>query len=146
RHGRAATPNLVELAGSGRTVRCLDCGGIEPRAEVQARLGVQMPPICRVCGGRHLKPMVVFFGEGLPPSAIEEAFELAAACDLMLVVGSSLQVYPAAEVPRAAVERGAPLIVVNDEPTPIDIEATVVLQGRSGEILPALESMVSAGG
>ena len=145
-HRQAGTRHLVELHGSGGTVRCLDCGAIESREEVQARLGAEMPPLCRTCGGRHLKPMVVFFGEGLPPSAIEEAFELAAACDLMLVVGSSLQVYPAAEVPRAAVERGAPLIVVNDEPTPIDIEATVVLHGRSGEILPALQSMVSAGG
>jgi NAD-dependent deacetylase len=145
-HRQAGTQHLVELHGSGRTVRCLDCGGIEPRAEVQARLGVEMPPICRVCGGRRLKPMVIFFGEGLPPSAIEEAFELARACDLMLVVGSSLQVYPAAEVPRVAVERGAPLVVVNDEPTPMDVEAEVVLQGRSGDILPALESMVTGGG
>jgi NAD-dependent deacetylase len=105
-----------------------------------------MPPICRVCGGRHLKPTVVFFGESLPPSAIEEALELARGCDLMLVVGSSLQVYPAAEVPRVAVERGAPLMVVNDEPTPMDVEATVVLLGRSGDILPALVSTVTAGG
>jgi NAD-dependent deacetylase len=141
-HRRAGTQHLVELHGSGGMVRCLDCGGIEPRAEVQARLDVEMPPICRACGGRRLKPTVVFFGEGLPPSAIEEALELASASDLMLVVGSSLQVYPAAEVPRVAVERGAPLIVVNDEPTPIDVEATVVLQGRSGDILPALRALV----
>jgi NAD-dependent deacetylase len=144
-HRAAGTEHLVELHGSGRVVRCHDCGAIEPRAEVQARLGVEMPPICRVCGGRHLKPTVVFFGEGLPPSAIEEAFELARACDMILVVGSSLQVYPAAEVPRVAVERGAPLVVVNDEPTPMDIEATVVLQGRSGEILPALQALALVG-
>ena len=105
-------------------------------------MDVEMPPICRACGGRRLKPTVVFFGESLPPSAIEEAFELARACDLMMVVGSSLQVFPAAEVPRIAVERGAPLVVVNDEPTPMDVEATVVLQGRSGEILPVLEALV----
>jgi len=145
-HRQAGTQHLVELHGSGRTVRCLDCGGIEPRAEVQARLGREMPPICRVCGQRRLKPMVIFFGESLPPSAIAEAFELARACDLMLVVGSTLQVYPAAEVPRVAVELGAPLVVVNDEPTPIDVEAAVVLQGRSGEILPALQAMITAGG
>jgi NAD-dependent deacetylase len=140
-HRAAGTQHLVELHGSGRAVRCHDCGAVEARAEVQRRLGVEMPPICRVCGGRRLKPTVTFFGEGLPPSALEEAFELARACDLILVVGSSLQVYPAAEVPRVAVERGAQLVVVNDEPTPMDIEATVVLQGRSGEILPALQAL-----
>jgi NAD-dependent deacetylase len=142
-HRQAGTQHLVELHGTGRTVRCLDCGAIEPRAEVQARLNVEMPPICRACGGHHLKPMVTFFGESLPPSAIEEAFELARACDLILVVGSTLQVYPAAEVPRVAVERGVPLVVVNAEPTPMDVEAAVVLQGRSGEILPALHEIVT---
>jgi len=141
-HRQAGTRHLVELHGSGRTVRCLECGAIESRAEVQARLHVEMPPICRACGGRRLKPTVVFFGESLPPSAMEEAFELARACDLMMVVGSSLQVFPAAEVPRVAIECGAPLVVVNDEPTPMDFEAAVVLQGRSRETLPALEALV----
>jgi NAD-dependent deacetylase len=142
-HRQAGTQHLVELHGSGGSVRCLDCGALEPRADVQARLEMEMPPVCRACGGRRLKPTVVFFGESLPPSAIEEALELASACDLMLVVGSSLQVYPAAEVPRVAVERGVPLIVVTDEPTPMDIEATAVLHGRSGEVLPALQGLVT---
>jgi len=145
-HRQAGTEHLVELHGSGRTVRCFDCGRIEPRAEVQARLDVEMPPICRVCGGTRLKPTVTFFGEALPASAIEEALELAHVCDLILVVGSTLQVYPAARVPRVAVECGAPLVVVNDEPTPMDVEAAVVLQGLSGEILAALQAIVIGGG
>jgi len=85
---------------------------------------------------------VVFFGEALPPGAMMEALRLARACDLMLVVGSSLQVYPAADVPAEAVERGAPLVIVNDEPTPLDVAAAVVIRGRSGEILPEIVKAV----
>jgi NAD-dependent deacetylase len=137
-HRDAGTRTLIELHGNGRTVRCLDCGATEPRADVQARLEHELPPRCRVCGGDHVKPDVVFFGEALPSAAMMEAFRMARACDLMLVVGSSLQVYPAADVPEVARERGAPLVIVNDEPTPMDVAATVVLRGRSGEVLPEL--------
>ncbi len=137
-HRDAGTRRLVELHGNGRTVRCLDCGAAESRPDVQARLHRELPPRCRTCGGAHLKPDVVFFGEPLPSDAMLDAFRLARQCDLMLVVGSSLQVYPAADVPQTAVERGAPLVIVNDEPTPLDVAATVVIRGRSGEALPEI--------
>jgi NAD-dependent deacetylase len=138
-HLKAGSQRLVELHGNGRTVRCLDCGASEPRSEVQARLESELPPHCRTCGGIHIKPAVVFFGESLPPAAISEAMGLARECDLMLVVGSSLGVFPAAEVPLLAAERGAPLVIVNDEPTPLDELAAVVVRGRSGEILPQIQ-------
>jgi NAD-dependent deacetylase len=93
-----------------------------------------------MCGGVHLKPTVVFFGEAMPEPATSEAFELAGSCDLMLVVGSSLVVYPAAGVPEAAAKAGAPLVIVNAEPTPLDHLAAAVLIGRAGEILPRLAS------
>jgi NAD-dependent deacetylase len=144
-HRDAGTRTLVELHGNGRTVRCIDCGATEPRPDVQARLDRELPPRCRTCGGGHIKPDVVFFGEALPSAAMMEAFRMARACDLMLVVGSSLQVYPAADVPEAALERGAPLIVVNDEPTPLDVAATVVIRGRSGEILPEIQRLTDPG-
>jgi len=137
-HRDAGTETLIELHGNGRTVRCLDCGAGEQRAAVQARLGSELPPRCPTCGGIHIKPEVVFFGEALPAAALAEAFRLARQCDLMLVVGSSLQVYPAADVPRAAVERAVPLVIVNDEPTPLDAAAAVVIRGRSGEVLPEI--------
>lgn len=140
-HRDAGTRHLVELHGNGRTVQCLDCGATEPRAEVQARLGHQLPPRCVTCGGMHLKPAVVFFGEALPPGAMAEAFRMAGECDLMLVVGSSLQVYPAADVPQEAARRGAPLVIINDEPTPLDVIATTVIRGRSGEKLPELVNL-----
>lgn len=137
-HQDAGSAHVIELHGSGRTVQCLDCGTREPRRSIQARLEVQMPPRCIVCGGIFLKPTVVMFGEAMPIRAVEEAFALARAADVMLVVGSSLVVYPAAHIPLAAVESGATLIVVNAEATPLDRLATVVIHGRSGEILPQL--------
>ena len=143
-HELAGTRRLVELHGNGRTVVCLECGASEPRAGVQARLDREMPPRCRACGGGRLKPAVVFFGEQMPVRAVREAFDLAAACDLMLVVGSSLVVYPAAEVPLAAVEAGAPLIIVNAEPTPYDELAAVVIAGKAGEVLPELKRIAAA--
>ena len=86
----------------------------------------------------HVKPDVVFFGEALPSAAMMEAFRMARECDLMLVVGSSLQVYPAADVPEVAADRNVPLVIVNDEPTPLDVAATVVVRGRAGEALPEI--------
>lgn len=145
-HRDAGTRRLIELHGNGRTVRCVDCRSAEPRVEVQARLREELPPRCRLCGGVRIKPDVVFFGEPLPAAAMTEAFQLALECDLMLVVGSSLQVYPAADVPAVARERGAPLVIVNDEPTPLDVAASVVLRGRSGEVLPEVQRLVDLAG
>lgn len=137
-HVAAGSRRVIELHGNGTTVRCIDCGAAEPRADVQARLEDEMPPRCRRCGGSHLKPAAVFFGEPLPPDAIEQAYELSRACDLMLVVGSSLVVFPAAYIPRQAAGSGAPLVIVNVEPTPLDGQAEVVIHGRSGEVLPLI--------
>jgi NAD-dependent deacetylase len=144
-HERAGTKHLVELHGNGRTVICLDCGATEPRSHVQARLEEEMPPLCRACSGARIKPAVIFFGEQMPVRAVDEAFDLAAHCDLMLVVGSSLVVYPAAEVPLAALDAGAPMVIVNAEPTPYDRLAAVVIHGQAGEILPEITRLVAAG-
>lgn len=142
-HADAGSGRVIELHGSGRRVRCLDCGAEEGRSEVQGRLDAEMPPRCRSCGGVHIKPTVVFFGEAMPVTATAAAFELARVCDLMLVVGSSLVVYPAADVPATAAEHGARLVIVNAEPTPLDDRAEVVLLGRAGEILPRLVELAS---
>ena len=142
-HQDAGTRHVIELHGSGRTVQCLDCGAREKRAEVQARLATEMPPLCRMCGGIFLKPTVVLFGEAMPIPAVQEAFALARAADVMLVVGSSLVVYPAAHIPLAAVEAGAALVVINAEPTPLDRHAEVVIRGRSGEVMPELAALMS---
>jgi NAD-dependent deacetylase len=78
----------------------------------------------------------------MPPAAVEEAYDLAGSADVMLVVGSSLVVYPAADVPLAAVRAGARLIVINAEPTPFDRLAEVVIHGRSGEVLPEIAHLI----
>lgn len=137
-HHDSGCRRVIELHGSSRTVQCLDCGTLESRAVVQARLAVQMPPLCRSCGGTFLKPTVVLFGEPMPMRAMQEAFDLARHADVMLVVGSSLVVHPAADIPLAASRSGARLIIVNAEPTPFDSLAEVVIHGRAGEILPLL--------
>ena len=143
-HQDAGSRRVIELHGSGRTVQCLDCGAVEPRADVQARPGEEMPPLCKTCGGIFLKPTVVLFGEAMPIPAVQDAFALARAADVMLVVGSSLVVYPAAHIPLAAVESGAALIVINAEPTPLDRFAEVVINGPSGEVLPEIAALLSA--
>jgi NAD-dependent deacetylase len=143
-HQDAGSKRVIELHGSGRVVHCLDCGARERRVDVQARLDIEMPPRCKTCGGVFLKPTVVLFGEAMPIPAVEEAFALARAADVMLVVGSSLVVYPAAQIPLAAVESGADLVMVNAEPTPLDRFAKVIIRGRSGEVLPEIASLLSA--
>jgi NAD-dependent deacetylase len=143
-HRDAGSQNVIELHGSGRTVQCLDCGACEPRSEVQQRLDVEMPPRCRSCGGGFLKPTVVLFGEPMPQPEVQQAFALASQADVMLVVGSSLVVFPAAEIPLVAVRAGAPMIVINAEPTPLDRIARVVIHGRAGEVLPEILDAIGA--
>ncbi len=145
-HLIAGSAAVIELHGNGREVVCLDCGSREPRSQVQGRLPEELPPRCPRCGGIHLKPAAVFFGEAMPVEATSRAFDLAGECDLMLVVGSSLAVYPAAQVPLVAHDAGAPLIILNAEPTPFDDLATVVLRGRAGELLPELTRAAAAAG
>jgi NAD-dependent deacetylase len=141
-HQAAGTRHVIELHGSGRTVECLECGRREPRSEVQARLDVEMPPRCRHCGGGPLKPTVVLFGEAMPQAAVQEAYGLAEQADVMLVVGSSLVVYPAADIPLVAIRAGAPMVVINAEPTPFDRLAEVVIHGRAGEVLPEIAALI----
>jgi len=84
----------------------------------------------------------VLFGEPMPLPAMHEALALAQNADVMLVVGSSLVVHPAADIPLAALRAGASLIIVNAEPTPFDSLAEVVIHGRAGEVLPEIVSQV----
>lgn len=143
-HQQAGSRRVIELHGSKREVVCLSCGSRGPAEEAVARfMSGEEDPACTRCGG-ILKLTAVMFGEPLPADALEEAFRAAREADLCLVVGSSLQVYPAAEVPFRAATRGASLIVVNDEPTPLDHLAQVVLRGKAGEILPRVVEEVEA--
>jgi NAD-dependent deacetylase len=141
-HQKAGSSEVIELHGSSANVICLDCEARYPRADIDALNRQHCPPSCPACGGRYLKPTVVLFGEPLPIPAFARAQALAAEADAMLVVGSSLQVYPAAGIPRLAHDSGAELLIVNAEPTPFDSSARVVLHGKAGEILPRIVSSI----
>lgn len=136
-HQQAGSGTVLELHGHTREVACLGCGDRRPSEEVLARVrGGEEDPACERCGG-ILKSATVSFGQGLPEDVVAEAFRRAESCDLCLVIGSSLVVYPAAHVPLAAAEAGARLAIVNAEPTPLDRLADPVVHGRAGPVMTA---------
>ena len=143
-HQTAGSRRVIELHGSSHSVVCLDCEQRFPRADVDRMNREHCPPSCPSCGGGYLKPTVVMFGEALPTDALQEAQSLAMAADVVLIVGSSLQVYPAAGIPRLAREYGAQLCIINAEPTPFDALAAVVIHGKAGEILPAIVRRIAS--
>ena len=134
---------VVELHGTVYTVSCLSCGKRYTREEIERRLdqGVQVPT-CDGCSG-FLKPDTVSFGQSLPQDAVKTAFEVAANCDLFVVIGSSLVVNPAAQLPVHAVHHGASLAIIGLEPTPCDAIARLTLRGKAGEILPDVLSRMT---
>jgi NAD-dependent deacetylase len=138
-HQRAGSRRIIELHGNIWRNRCLRCGNASDAAEVNIKDKV---PLCS-CGGM-LRPDVVWFGEMLPPDAIEKAFAAAEAADLFLSVGTSALVHPAASLPEIARTRGAFLIEVNIEHTALTPFADLFLEGPSGEVLPELLSQWKA--
>jgi NAD-dependent deacetylase len=133
-HERAGSRALVEVHGSIRTSSCLSCGTVVPLAEV---LGLLPVPACPSCG-RVLKPDVVMFGELLPEAAMERATQLAAEAGLLLVVGSSLEVYPVAGLPLETLAHGGSLAIVNRGSTQFDARASVTVDADAGETLRGL--------
>jgi NAD-dependent deacetylase len=137
-HARAGSREIVEVHGSLRKAECIDCGVRVSMADAVAQL--PLPP-CPECG-EILKPGVVMFGEMLPVDAIERAQRLAAEAGLLLVVGSSLEVYPVAALPEETLAAGGTLAIVNHGSTPWDAHAEVLIDGGAGETLSALGAMV----
>ena len=133
-HQRAGSREVVEVHGSLREAECVHCGVRLPLEDTVA--GLPLPP-CPECG-EVLKPGVVMFGELLPAEAIQRAQELAAEADLLLVVGSALEVYPVAELPGETLGSGGVLAIVNRGATHWDSRAEVVLDAGAGETLCAL--------
>jgi NAD-dependent deacetylase len=138
-HRLAGSVRLVELHGNLWRVRCLDDGKVTENLEVPLQV---IPPRCG-CGGL-LRPDVVWFGEALPPEALQEAYDLAESCDVFFVVGTSVVVQPAASLPAIARRRGAYVVEVNLEPTPLTPLAHELYHGRAGDILPRLLAFDSA--
>lgn len=136
-HRAAGSVHVVELHGTIRVARCIRCGSERDAEAALAGLGGGSIPLCAACGA-HLRPAVVWFGEALPAAALAAAEEAVTGCDLMLVVGTSGIVQPAASFARAARARGAHVIEVNPETTPISGIAEVSLRERSAHLLPLL--------
>jgi len=130
-----AAERVIELHGNGTYATCLDCGErheldwvrrhFEPTGEA---------PDCRRCGG-VVKSATISFGQAMPDEPMRRAQELTLACDLFLVIGSSLVVYPAAGFPLLAKNNGAALVIVNREPTELDAFADLVINADIGDVL-----------
>jgi NAD-dependent deacetylase len=147
-HELAGSQNVIEVHGSIRTSSCLACGERASFDEVVRMLERAPAPRCPRCGS-ILKPDVVMFGEYLPEPAIERASELAGRARLLLVVGSSLNVYPVAALPQETLAAGGKLAIVNNEATPFDDRAELAIYAAAGETLSAarehLEQMAAPG-
>jgi NAD-dependent deacetylase len=128
----------IEVHGTMRRVMCWSCGARAPMEDALARVRAgEDDPACRLCGG-ILKSDTISFGQALRPAVIERAMQVAAECDVLLAIGSTLQVYPVAGMVPVAKEAGARLVIVNDQPTPFDPIADAVLRGPIGDLLPAI--------
>jgi NAD-dependent deacetylase len=137
-HTRAGSREVIEVHGSIRTSSCGGCGAVCPLAEVLELLERdEGAPRCSACA-TILKPDVVFFEEMLPGGAIDRAYALARSAGLLLVIGSSLEVYPVAELPAVAKAAGATVAIVNLGETASDRLAEVKLDAGAGETLDAL--------
>lgn len=136
-HTRAGSADVIEVHGSIRTASCPACGDRVALADVVEALRDDPAPRCARCG-EILKPDVVMFGEFLPVGALERAQQLVRTAGMLLVVGSSLEVYPVAALPDEALAAGASLAIVNQAPTPYDGLAEVKVDGPAGATLAGL--------
>ena len=129
---------VVEVHGTMWWTRCWDCQDRRPMAETLARVhaGEEDPP-CEVCGG-ILKSDTISFGQALVPDVIDRAMQVSEECDLLLAVGSTLSVYPAANCVPIAKSAGARVVIINAQQTDMDAIADAVLNGPIGTLLPAL--------
>ena len=136
-HERAGSRDVVEVHGSIRTATCPGCRAVYTLDELLALLESVEAPACPGCG-EIVKPDVVMFGELLPEAAIDRAYELARATGLLLVVGSTLEVWPVSMLPGETVASGGDVAIVNRGPTSFDGRAVVKIEGEAGETLAAL--------
>ena len=133
---------VLELHGNMQWVKCIGCGARHPASEVRGWIegGVEVPE-CARCGG-ILKPDAVFFGEAMPEWETAEAQRRSTSCDLCIVIGSTLAVYPAALMPQYAVRSGATLVIVNEGRTELDHVAQLRIEARAGEAMSGTVALV----
>jgi len=130
--------HVIELHGSSRMAACTLCGTRSSMSELQQRIDAGEPdPRCSICSG-YMKSATILFGQRVPETELSRARRLIEVCDLLLVVGSSLKVVPAATLPRMALRREVPLIIINLQPTSLDSVADVVIREKAGLVLPQI--------
>jgi NAD-dependent deacetylase len=140
-HRRAGTQELIEVHGSIATCSCLDCGERVELDDARERLAADPGGVPRCGCGSALKPDVVLFGELLDAGRMERAFALAAGADVLLCIGSSLEVHPVAGLPRITLQAGGAVAIVTQGRTPFDRDATVRL---GGDVVDELQALVAA--
>jgi NAD-dependent deacetylase len=136
-HSRAGSGEVIEVHGSIRRAVCLRCGTPEPLASLLEQLDEQATPRCRTCDAVP-KPDVVLFGELLPAGPMAHAERLAAEAALLLVVGTTLEVWPVGGLPERTQKAGGAVAIVNRGPTAFDRRADVRVDGAAGEVLTAV--------
>ncbi len=140
-HGRAGAMHVSEIHGTLGAARCLRCDKVYKAPSFRESALAGKTPRCGACGG-VLKPEIVFYGEELPLAALNAAYRSMWEARLLVVAGTSLQVYPAAGLPREC-DAGIPFVVANKTPTPLDSQASLVFRGSCGEIFTgALEYLL----
>jgi len=140
-HQDAGSKNVIELHGTLRAMRCLDdrCGAeFPPQPFIDDFLETEVVPVCPKCGGL-IKHATISFGQSMPEEEMQRAAELCLSCDLMFVLGSSLQVEPAASIPRLAQHHGARVVIINRDPTPQDGSAAAVFHEGIGATLTEID-------
>jgi NAD-dependent deacetylase len=139
-HRKAGSRQVIEVHGTIDTASCWDCKARFPLQQVTEMFDEQGVARCDGCGGA-VKPDVVLFGELLPERAMEEAYGLCAGADLLLCIGTSLEVYPAAGLPEVTRRGGGAIAIVTTGPTPYDAQAAVRLDG---DVVDELEALLQA--
>jgi NAD-dependent deacetylase len=141
-HQRGGSPDVLELHGTMETITCLRCDLTYPSKDfIEPFIASRIMPTCPRCGA-ILKPDIVLFEEALPWETWNQAEGICEKCDLMIVVGSSLNVIPAASLPQTAAQNGAKLVVINQTPTPLDPYADVIFNEDCAEVLPEIAAQV----
>src|SRR5919108_868209 len=146
-HSMSGVPEskIVELHGSNRKIVCLNCGkSFDPDPIMRKLAGDFSSPKCNACGG-ILKSATISFGQAMPPAAMQRAQEWTEKARIFVVIGSSLQVQPAASFPVLANRNGALLAIINREPTPVDGVSDFVHQGAIGEFCQRFNALIADG-
>ena len=140
-HRQAGQLSITEIHGNRYWIRCITCNSRWPKKSITIQQEL-LPPTCELCNG-ILKSDTVMFGEPIPPDLLETCHNATQKADLFLTIGTSAIVYPAAQFPIMALEKGIPLIEINPETTPLSKFTLISLKGPSGQILPEIIKLIS---